>query len=62
MIDGEFDAVAFVEAAAALLALDLTPESRAGAAMNLEIAADHARNLLAAQIADGAEPAPVFAP
>jgi len=62
VIDREFDAEAFVEAAAALLGFDLSSQSRPGVVMHLNIAAEHARILFSGTIDDEAEPAPVFAP
>ena len=55
-----FDPEALIDATAPLLGLTLTPESRAQAALHLQIASQHAERLLAAGFDDSDEPAPVF--
>ena len=60
MTDKPFDPGALVDAAAPLLKLALTPESRAQVIVHLKIAAEQAALLLAAEIDDEDEPAPVF--
>ena len=62
MNNDEFDAEAFVAAAAKLIEIELSPESRAGAVAQVKLAAEHAHILLSRTIDDAAEPAPVFAP
>ena len=62
MTETTFDPGAFVDAAAPLLKLRLTPESRAQAILHLEIAAEQAELLLSNVSADDHEPAPVYRP
>jgi hypothetical protein len=62
MMENPFDPAAFVEAAAPLLMIALTPESRAGAVLHLTMAAEQAELLFSADLGDEDEPAPVFRP
>ena len=62
MMEKPFDPAAFVEGAAPLLKIALTPESRAGAILHLTIAAEQAEILMSADLGDEDEPAPVFRP
>ncbi len=57
-----FDPEALVDAAAPLLRLTLTPESRAETILHLSIAAEQAELLLSGAVGDADEPAPVFKP
>jgi hypothetical protein len=57
-----FDPEALVDAAAPVLRIALTAESRAQTVLHLRIAAEQAALLLSAEIGDEAEPAPVFTP
>ena len=58
----EFDPGALVDAAAPLLKLALTPESRAQVVVHLAIAAEQAAMLMAVGLGDEDEPAPVYRP
>ncbi len=58
----EFDPEAVVDAVSPLLGLTLTAESRVQTILHLRIAAQQAELLLAAEIRDEDEPAPVFCP
>jgi hypothetical protein len=62
MIPPEFDPEAVVDALSPLLGLSLTAESRAQTILHLRIAAEQAELLLAGEIGDEDEPAPVFRP
>jgi len=62
MTERSFDPGALVDAAAPLLKLALTPESRAQTILHLKIAAEQAELLLSALIGDEYEPAPVYQP
>jgi Protein of unknown function (DUF4089) len=62
MTEKTFDPGALVDAAAPLLKLTLTPESRAQTILHLEIAAEQAELLLSSASADDHEPAPVYRP
>jgi len=55
-----FDPHAYVDAAAALLGLDLTEDSRKETVFNLRVAAAQAELLLSADLDELEEPAPVF--
>jgi hypothetical protein len=57
-----FDPEAFVDAAAPLLGLTLTEESRVEILFNLRVAAAQAELLLSAELPELKEPAPVFRP
>ncbi len=59
---GSFDPSALADAAAPLLDLALTPESRAQVVVHLTIAAEQAALLLSADLGDEDEPAPVYRP
>lgn len=60
MSERPFDPGALVDAAAPLLGIALTAESRAQVVIHLTIAAEQAKLLLSAEIGDEVEPAPVF--
>jgi hypothetical protein len=62
MMETTFDPEALVDASAPLLKLALTPESRAQTIIHLGIAAELAELILAAEIGDEHEPAPVYQP
>ena len=57
-----FDPEALIDAMAPLLDLDIRPAYRPGIAANLIITAGFAAVVLAAELEDEAEPAPVFTP
>jgi Protein of unknown function (DUF4089) len=57
-----FDPVAFLDAAAPLIGVKLTLESRAPIVVHLKIAAELAAKLEEVELGDEAEPAPVFTP
>ena len=62
MTEQPFDAGALVDAAAPLVKIAVTPESRIAVVLHLEIAAEQAALLLSAEIGDEDEPASVFRP
>jgi len=62
MTESSFDPGAYVDAAAPLLGIQITPEWRAQVVVHLAIAAEQAKLLLSADIGDEAEPAPVYRP
>ncbi|RBP11198.1 uncharacterized protein DUF4089 [Roseiarcus fermentans] len=62
MMAPPFDPGALADAAAPLLGIPLTAESRAQAIVHLSIAAQQAELLLSAGIGDEDEPAPVYRP
>lgn len=62
MAEAEFDAAAYVDAAAALIWLPLDPAHRPGVILNLERIAEMARLVMEFPLGDEAEPAPVFRP
>ena len=62
MTERPFDPGALVDAAAPLLKLALTGDSREQVVLHLAIAAEQAELLLSAEIGDGDEPAPVYRP
>jgi hypothetical protein len=57
-----FEPEALIDAAAPLLGLTLTPESRTQTIVHLKIAAQQAATLFSVPIGDDEEPAPVFTP
>lgn len=62
MTDKSFDAEAFMDAAAAALALPIAAEHRAGVVLNLERLAAMSRLVREFPLADDIEAAPVFQP
>ena len=62
MTETPFEPGAFVDAAAPLLGIALTPESRADVVLHLTIAMEQAGLLLSERIGDADEPAPVYRP
>jgi hypothetical protein len=62
MPDQSFDAEAYVDAAAAIIGLPIDPAHRPGVILNLERIAQMAASVLAFELPEGTEPAPVFRP
>ncbi len=62
MADPDFDADAYVDAAAALIGLPIHPEHRPGVVLNLARVAQMAALVMDFPLADETEPAPVFRP
>ncbi len=62
MTEKLLDPEALVDAAAPLLKLTLTPESRAQTILHLTIAAEHAEVLMSGPFGDADELAPVYQP
>jgi hypothetical protein len=62
MPDQSFDAEAYVDAAAAIIGLPIDPAHRPGVILNLERIAQMAALVLAFELPEGTEPAPVFRP
>ena len=60
MADHQFDAAAYVDAAAALIELPLDPAHRPGVILNLQRIAEMAALVMAFPLPDDVEPAPVF--
>ncbi len=60
--DRSFDAAAYVDAAAALIELRLDPAHRPGVILNMQRIAEMAALVMAFELPDDAEPAPVFRP
>jgi hypothetical protein len=62
MSDHNFDAEAYVDAAARLIGLPLDPAHRAGVVLNLERIAQMAALVMEFPLPEETEPAPVYAP
>jgi Protein of unknown function (DUF4089) len=62
MTDRAFDADAYVDAAASLVALTIDPAHRPGVVLNIERIAAMAALVMAFPLPDESEPAPVFRP
>jgi hypothetical protein len=62
MTERQFDAEAYVDAAAALIGLSIDPAHRAGVVLNLERIAEMAAMVMEFPLPDETEPAPVFEP
>jgi hypothetical protein len=62
MADEPFDAEAYVDAAAKLIGLPLDPAHRPGVVLNLERIAQMAALVMAFDLPEETEPAPVYTP
>jgi len=61
-MSGDFDADRLIDAMSELLALPVSPDCRQGIALHLRVARTMADSVLAVELPDEAEPAPVFTP